>query len=58
LNGLDNFPGSRRIRKLLISEYICEEKDRERWDAEDGYLVIDETESTEDIDEKHRRKVE
>lgn len=25
-----------------VSEYICDEKDRGRWDAEDGYLVIDE----------------
>jgi Domain of unknown function (DUF4265) len=24
-----------------ISDYIGEEKDRGRWDAEDGYLVID-----------------
>ena len=24
-----------------MSEYICDEKDRGRWDAEDGYLVID-----------------
>jgi hypothetical protein len=26
----------------VISDYICDEKDRGRWDAEDGYLVIDE----------------
>ena len=25
-----------------ISEYVCDEKDKGRWDAEDGYLVIDE----------------
>jgi hypothetical protein len=25
-----------------VSDYICDEKDRGRWDAEDGYLVIDE----------------
>jgi len=25
-----------------VSDYICNEKDRGRWDAEDGYLVIDE----------------
>lgn len=24
-----------------ISEYICAEKDRGRWDAEDGFLIID-----------------
>ena len=25
-----------------ISEYVCDEKDKGRWDAEDGYLIIDE----------------
>src|SRR6185436_7145681 len=26
-----------------VSEFICNEKDNGRWDAEDGYLVMDET---------------
>jgi hypothetical protein len=25
-----------------VSEYVCQEKDRGRWDAEDGFLIIDE----------------
>ncbi len=25
-----------------VSDYVCDEKDKGRWDAEDGYLVIDE----------------
>ena len=26
-----------------VSDYVCDEKVKGRWDAEDGYLVIDET---------------
>ena len=25
-----------------VSEYVCDQKNRGRWDAEDGYLIIDE----------------
>jgi hypothetical protein len=29
-----------------VSNYVCDEKDRGRWDAEDGYLVMDEDDAS------------